>query len=841
LIGLLSTASGRFYLKHPWQLCLAVTGIALGVAVYVGVDLANDSARRAFELSENLVLGRTTHQLVGLDGSVPNAVYRELRIEHGPVVGAPVVEGQVRLSASPNRRFTLLGVDPLEESGFRGFSGFVPGRGSDLARLIVEPGTVLVPEALAAEFGLANGSNLGLIAGGIVTTVQVVGTIRETTLDPGGINLPIVTDIASAQELLATATVTRVDLVLTAEEAERLTALAIPGVRLLPAASRNATFSEISRAFRLNLTALSLLALLVGVFLIYATMSFAIVQRRQIFGVLRALGVSRRQMLLSILLEAAAIGCAATVLGLVLGHGLAIGLIDLVLRTIGDLYFTATVSAAEPSTLIYWKGLVIGVLTTLLAALAPALEAANTTPDAAMSRAALERTARRYSRSGAWLALPTAALGSLLFVAAPRSLFLGFAGLFCIIVAGALLIPTGTTWLLRLAEPAAERAFGISGSLAVRGVAASLSRTGVAAAALSVAVATVIGVGIMIGSFRVSLAEWLDTTLIADVYLSVPDSASTQNNAFSATRLAAIEALPEVSGISLSRFTELPTLYGELNVRAIRPGPRGWGLTLLDESPADSLPRLTAGEGVMVSEPYAYRRQLEIGDHLVLPTAEGDAAFLILGIFRDYITDGGAVLMPLNVYRRYWSDQGISGVGVYFHDSVDRAPARAAIRSLVAGEPSIRFRSNDMIRARSLEIFDRTFRITEVLRILAGVVAFLGLFSALMSIELERAREVAILRALGMTPRQLGTLALTQTGILGLAAGLLAIPVGIVMAALLVFIINQRSFGWSMGLTLEPAPLLLGIALAFSAALLAGAYPAVRAGQGSVATQLRDE
>ena len=840
MIGLLPTASARFYLKHPWQLCLAVTGIALGVAVYVGVDLANDSARRAFELSENLVLGRTTHQLVGLDGSLPNAIYRELRIEHGPVVAAPIVEGQVRLAASPARRFTLLGVDPLEEMGFRGFSGFVPGRGVDLARLIVEPGTVLVPEALALELGLANGSSLGLIAGGTVATVQVVGTIREATLDPGGSSLPIVTDIATAQELLATDAITRVDLVLTAEEVERLTALAIPGVRLLPAASRNATFSEISRAFRLNLTALSLLALLVGVFLIYATMSFAIVQRRKIFGVLRALGVSRRQMLLSILLEAGVIGGVATVLGLVLGHGLAIGLTDLVLRTIGDLYFTATVIAAEPSALIYWKGLVIGVLTTLLAALAPALEAANTTPDAAMSRAALERTARKYSRSGAWLALPTVALGSLLFVAAPRSVLLGFAGLFCIIVAGALLVPIGTTWLMRLAEPVAERAFGIPGSLAVRGVAASLSRTGVAAAALSVAVATVIGVGLMIGSFRVSLAQWLDATLIADVYLSVSDSTATQN-AFSETQLAAIEALPEVSGISLSRFTTLPTLYGDLNVRAIRPGPQGWGLTLLGATPADSLRRLTAGEGVMLSEPYAYRRQLEIGDELVLPTAEGDAAFLILGIFRDYITDSGAVLMPLNVYRRYWNDQGISGVGVYFHDSVDRTPARAAIRSLVAAEPRIRFRSNDMIRARSLEVFDQTFRITEVLRILAGIVAFLGLFSALLSIELERGREVAILRALGLTPRQLGTLALTQTGLLGLAAGLLAIPLGIVMAALLVFIINQRSFGWSMGLTVEPSSLLLGIALAFSAALLAGAYPAARAGRSSIATQLREE
>jgi putative ABC transport system permease protein len=243
----------------------------------------------------------------------------------------------------------------------------------------------------------------------------------------------------------------------------------------------------------------------------------------------------------------------------------------------------------------------------------------------------------------------------------------------------------------------------------------------------------------------------------------------------------------------------------------------------------------------MISEPYSYRRQLSVGDDLVLPTADGDKAFLILGVYRDYISDGGSVLMALDLYHREWNDPVVEGVGVYFHATTDRSSARTAIRALVSRDPRIRFRSNDVIRERSMEIFDRTFKITEVLRVLAGIVAFLGLVSALLSIELERARETAILRALGLTPRQIGTLALTQTGLLGLAAGLLAIPLGVVMAALLVFIINQRSFGWSMGLTVEPAPLLFGIALAFSAALLAGVYPAARAGRCSVATQLREE
>ena len=840
MIALLSVAGLRFHMKHPWQLCLAVTGIALGVAVFVGVDLANDSSRRAFELSEDLVLGQVTHQLVGLDDVIPSSVYRNLRIEYGPVLAAPVLEGRVRLADDPSRRLTLLGIDPLEELGIRSFSGYIPGSDTDLRRLITEPGGVLIPEALASEFGLGIDSDLTLIVDGAYATVHVVGTIREAILDPEGSSLPLVTDIASAQELLATDQISRVDLILSPADAERLGALEIPGVHLLPVASGNAVFTELARAFRINLTALSLLALLVGVFLIYATMSFTIVQRREIFGVLRAVGMSRRQMLLGILFEAGVIGTIATLLGLVMGHGLSQGLVDLMLTTIDDLYFTATVTAAEPSTLIYWKGLALGVVATVLAALAPALEAARASPYAAMSRASLERTARRYTRSGAWLAIPAIALAGLLLVVLPRSLIFGFTGLFLIILAGALLIPAGTLTLLRLAEPAAERGFGIPGSLAVRGVSAAMSRTGVAAAALAVAVATVIGVGVMIGSFRVSLAQWLDATLIADVYLTAPDS-DTGENVFDETRRDAIKALPEVSGISLSRFTSLPTVNGELRIRAFQPGPLGWGLTLLSKAPAESLERLTAAEGVLISEPYAYRRQFNTGDSLSLLTPTGNKTYRVLGIFRDYISDGGAVLMSLSLYQRDWNDRTISGVGVYFRDTADRSVAGETLRAALDDTRGIRARSNDMIRERSMEIFDRTFRITEVLRILAGVVAFLGLLSALLSIELERGREIAIFRALGLTPRQIGTLSLTQTGLLGLAAGLLAIPLGIVMAALLVFIINQRSFGWSMDLIVQPTPLLVGFALAITAALLAGIYPAVHAGRSSVATQLREE
>ena len=190
--GLLARSGLRFYWRRPWQLCLAVSGIALGVAVYVGVDLANDSARRAFQLTSDLVTGSTTHHLMGTGGEIADSVYRTLRMEHGPVRAAPVIEAEVRLGRLPDRVVTLMGVDPLEESGFRGFSGFVPGRGTDLTRLIVEPGAVLAPAPLLEELGLEAGSEFGLLIGGETRTVRAVGTVLETSSADEGPIAPII-------------------------------------------------------------------------------------------------------------------------------------------------------------------------------------------------------------------------------------------------------------------------------------------------------------------------------------------------------------------------------------------------------------------------------------------------------------------------------------------------------------------------------------------------------------------------------------------------------------------------------------------------------------------------
>jgi putative ABC transport system permease protein len=291
---ILLRAALRFYWRRPWQLALALAGISLGVAVYVGVDLANDSAARAFELSSAVVRGQTTHRLLAVRGDLDEDVYRELVTVRRLASAAPVVEAQVGIANRAGLRVPLLGVDPIQESSVRGFTGFVPGEGTNLGRLMIEPGTVLLPESLANELGATAGSRITLLSRGREVVVEVLGTVPGFAADAEA-EPPILADIATAQELLGlVGLLSRIDLRLTPQQSLALAAQPPAGTILVPADSQDGGFKELAGAFRTNLTALGLLALVVGTFLIYGTMSFAIVQRRATLGVLRAIGLSQR-------------------------------------------------------------------------------------------------------------------------------------------------------------------------------------------------------------------------------------------------------------------------------------------------------------------------------------------------------------------------------------------------------------------------------------------------------------------------------------------------------------------------------------------------------------------
>ena len=301
----------------------------------------------------------------------------------------------------------------------------------------------------------------------------------------------------------------------------------------------------------------------------------------------------------------------------------------------------------------------------------------------------------------------------------------------------------------------------------------------------------------------------------------------------------ALTGLPGVDGLSLTRTRIVPTTHGEIAVRAVQPGVRGWGLELVGGDEVAALDALAGGTGVVASERLLFASEFRVGDVLELPAPAGVQRLPIVAAFRDFNTGVPAVVLALDRYRRNWGDDELTGVGLDLDPEADIETVEAAVRVLVGA--TARLRSSARLQELSLAVFDQTFKVTEVLRVLAAIVAFLGILSALLAIELERARELSVLRTLGFTPGGLGATLLTQTGLLGLAAGLAAVPIGTALALLLVHVINRRSFGWTMEFVLTPQALVSGLALAVMAALLAGIYPAWRASRIELGAALRED
>jgi len=581
----------------------------------------------------------------------------------------------------------------------------------------------------------------------------------------------------------------------------------------------------------------------VGAFLIYNTMTFSVLRRRTLLATLRIVGITRGSLFRLLLLEAALLGLVGTLIGLLLGTLSAHYLVHLVTRTINDLYFVLTVTRLLIEPLVLCKGTLVGLGVTLLAAAAPALEAANTVPVSALRRSRLER---RVHRGLPWLAgLGLAALlaGGLLVPQADYGLGGGFAGLFLIIGGYSLLVPFAVTLLSRAGSRLAQRR-GLLTRFALRGIDANLSRTGLAIAALGVAVAATLGVSIMINSFRTTVADWLDYTLSGDIYVSALSSqADSADGILLPQTRALIASLPEVAETSSGRRITVSSEHGPVDLLALEPASRSHsGFRFVTSPLADLWPRYRRGELLLISEPYAFRHQLTTGDSLRLHTPRGPLTLPIGGVFYDYGSDRGLISLARSSYARWWDDPGFSTLGVFLQPGAEPAAAMAAIRARLASlDQPLQIRSNRDIRAQSLDIFDRTFTITRVLRLLAVGVAFVGVFSALMALQLERTREQAVLRATGVTPGQLSLLTLLQTGLMGLYAGVLSLPLGWLMSKVLIEVINRRSFGWSIQPQLPASALPEALLLALSAALLAGLYPAWRMRRIQPALALREE
>jgi putative ABC transport system permease protein len=871
LPALLLRISLRYLLRHAWQSGLCVLGVALGVAVVVSIDLTNASASRAFELSTESIAGRATHQVIGGPGGLDEALYRDLRVGLGLRQSAPIVDGYVSVPTLEGITLQLLGVDPLAEAPFRSYLGGVGGGAAtsggepvDLAVLLVEPGAVLLAQQTAQRYGLELGDTLTLQVGSQQREARLVGLLQpqdeqaQRTLEG-----TLIADIATAQELLGeVGNLSRIDLILPDEAAaEEVRAVLPAGAELTRPEARSNTLQQMTAAFELNLAALSLLALIVGVFLIYNTMTFSVVQRRELLGTLRCLGVTRWQVAALVLSEALLIGLVGALLGLVLGVLLGRSLIGMVTQTITDLYFVVTIRELSVDPFVLLKGFALGVVATLGAALVPTREATLAPPRVAQRRSSIEEGVRRAVPWATLAGFVLLLLGGVLLLlggsvgdwrlvqgewllnSPEGALVSAFTALFFIVIGFALLTPGATMLLMRLLRPLLGGLFGLLGRMAARDAVASLSRTSVAIAALMVAVSVTIGVGIMVGSFRQTVVTWLDQSLRADIYVSAPGNTATRiDTTVDRAIVDDFLAVPGVVGRALFRTVQVDTAIGPTTLVAIERDPQqSDAAPQYKEAGPQPLAALEDG-AVFISEPLAYRLELGVGDTLTLQTPQGARDFPIAAVYYDYSSDRGVIRLDYATFRAIWDDPQLSSFALYTAPEANTDSIVRDLREVAAdsGQDLI-IRSNQALRENTLTIFDRTFAITAVLQMLATVVAFIGILSALMALQLERGREFAMLRANGLTRRQLWGLVLSQTSLVGLTAGLLALPVGLVLALVLVFVINRRSFGWTLDMSLDPALFGQALLVALLAALLAGLYPAWRMARTNPALALREE
>lgn len=839
----------RHVARHKLLALLNVFSVALGVAVFLAIQIANHSATRSFNAGIDLVAGKANLEARGGGDGFDETIYPKLARAAGVRAATPLIEGYLTLPDHPGEYLQLLGLDPFTQGPFATFS-VTDARGGDLD---IEPWLgqrdgLALSEEIAARLGLKIGDRLRVAAGGRVQE-RVVRFLLRLRESPAGTNTRVAaTDIAWAQELLGRgAKISAVQLLLddpnrASEVAEQLAALVPADVQILAPAQRSNQVQRMLAGFQLNLTALSMVSLLVGMFLIYNTIAASVVRRRAEVGILRALGATRAEVQALFLGEAALFGVAGIALGIVGGFLLAGTLVRAVATTISSLYLALSIDAwhVTPALLALTFG--FGLLSVLTAAWIPAREGARLDPIRALSLGTvLERQQLALPRwsVGGLAALVLAASSSILALTTGPAL-LGFGSALFVVLGFACFAPLLTRAGGALAAKVARRHILLR--LAAQNLWRSLQRNAVTVAALMAAIAMMGGVSIMIHAFRRTVEVWIARTVAADIYVTPAANESAGTRVF--TPAALLEAAARLPGVErVDTFRELGvTVRGERTTLAVVAGSKRDNLTFI--GPGNDRvrqARLFEPGTVLVSEPFARRFRLWENDRVTIPTPAGQIEFVIGGVYFDYSRDSGVIMMARENFDRHWRDPRVFSFALFVRPDAALESVADEMRTLAAPHGRFLVYSNRSLRERVFEIFDQTFQVTYVLRVIAVLVAIAGIFLGLTTLVAEREREIGVLRAVGASPGQIRGLVLAESGLLGLVASALGMVAGLVLSFVLTFVINKAFFGWTIQLTVPWAQVLATPLWIVPAALLAGWLPAHRAARTPIASAVRAE
>lgn len=865
MLRLLRLFNFRHLRRKPLETFLCLLGIALGVAVMVGIDLANQNALRSFRRTVEAVTGKTTHQIFGGPSGISDSLAASI-LSRSDLQATPILEYTARvrrrrvLPGTMKASLHILAIDPFLDASFRDYAETAwntKDRTSSTdsitavnLQFLLAPGAALLNEAFAETHHLKIGDTLEVLIGNLWRELYLAGVIPQPRLSPAGLENLALVDMATGQEIFGrVGFVDRLDLIASAKVAQNLAAQLSPPLHLQPPAQRSQRVDDMLRSFRLNLTALSFLSVFVGMFLIYNTMRFSVIHRRKQLGILRCLGVTPRQIIFTTLLEAFGLGVIGAMLGLWFGAVLAEYTTRTVTATISDLYVFLKISQVALDAGVLFKVFLIGVLTTLLASAGPIIEAARVPAAVAVRRSALELRAQKFAPRFAAAGMVCAVVAILLSLRSTEpnpvsgGFFLGLGAALAVALSAIFITPQLTLWLIRLANGFVEKLAGMIGILSTRNIQTALSRTAVAIAALMISLAMVLSMRLMITSFRSGIDAWVRNVLQADIYLQASGAVTAKWEAlFSPDFIKFLENQPAVEALSLYGATEFSYHNEPIYLIAISAevNKDRANFIFTGGNDRENWQRLIAGE-VFLSDNFMRRFKKSPGDTMMLQTNHGWRVFQVAAIFVDYSFEQGQVMMSHQTYTANWGPSRITNISVFLKPQSDYRRGVADLRRTITERFAVNVLSNRELREEVSKVFNQSFAITHVMQILAGIVAFIGIISAVMSLLVERTRELGILRAVGMSFGQLRRLVFIESGLMGIFAALIAVPAGTALALVMIYVINLRTFNWTINFQFELAAYLQIVWLALAAAWLAAIYPMLRLKKISVAAAIREE
>ncbi|WP_042013177.1 ABC transporter permease [Aeromonas fluvialis] len=799
----------RLYRRHPWLLLMSLAGLTLGISLVVAIELLNHSARTNFVAARSQLAGEANYRLAPT-GGLDEQVYVRL------VRSQPALEAIPQLHAwikdEQGRSFQLLGMDLFNPGPLRQLLGASEEREPAFSLNRADSVWLAAPEA--SRLGWLPGQSRRFVPDGSAGSPPHPLTLTLAgTFEPGAMPMErlLVTDIGLAQPLLGKeGRLDRIVFKLSEAQATSLQAALradFPHQPLwLEPVSPALDASQLGDALALNLTALSLLAMAVGLFLVFNAQRFVQSVRRPQLAQLIILGMAPHRLLRWLALEILILASIGTLFGLLLGSLLALALMGQLTQALADLYGPNPIDLLRLSPATLGKALVIGLVGTLAANLPGWWQLLCQSP-LALRDGNSHPPAHPWQRRGLAIAIlllcalclwrPETGLGGALFIAG------GW------LLAMALILPDALRALLgrlrrRESSPLTTR-LGVAETLY------HLDRTAIAVMALQLAIAAAIGIGVMVSSFRSSVEIWLGQRLAADLYVTSPRGAAGSKGTLGEQTLATLLAAPGVNAASR---------------RSVHPAR--WQGQPIEWVQMDFIPELKAAyplltgrwpatpDEVLASEPLTVRLGVRVGQTLEVSGEQGPRPFTVTGVYQDYGSDKGQVMHA-------FEGGAVQSLALFSHQPdllADHLRARLGDRVNLLQAPAI--------HAAALKVFDQTFVVTELLKLLILGIAFVGIGSAFMVLGLARRGELQTLQSLGLSPRHCRRLLVWQGAGLGLLTALLALPVGYGLAWVLIEVVNPRAFGWRLAFEAAPQHAVIALLLAPVCGALASWYAARR-------------